>query len=126
MWEVYPLKCPYCTDEMKIISFINEPDVIRKILEHLDLWNTQGQPRLQPERRFKPPQHNPCPAIIEQDDFDFFDDGRSGYEEPYITRDCQPPPWICHDHKIALGRSAGLLLQKTCASSARFYSMASG
>jgi hypothetical protein len=40
VWEVDPLKCPNCTCEMKIISFINEPDVIRIVLEHLDLWNT--------------------------------------------------------------------------------------
>jgi len=71
---------------MKNISFINEPDVIRKILEHLDLWSTPEQPRSPPENRFTPPQHNPCPAITDQDDFDF-DDGWPGYEEPYITRD---------------------------------------
>jgi hypothetical protein len=87
VWEVDPLKCPNCTCEMKIISFINEPDVIRKILEHLDLWNIPEQPRPLPEGRFTSPLHNPCPAITEQDDFDFFDDGWHGYEEPYITRD---------------------------------------
>ena len=34
-----PLKCPKCQGTMKIISFIEEPDVIRKILVHLDLWD---------------------------------------------------------------------------------------
>jgi len=38
VWEVDPLKCPPCTGEMKIISFINEQPVIRKILECLNLW----------------------------------------------------------------------------------------
>ena len=38
VWEVDPLSCPKCGCEMKIISFINEVNVIRKILEHLGLW----------------------------------------------------------------------------------------
>jgi len=38
VWEVDPLKCPHCQGEMKIISFINEPKAIRRIVEHLDLW----------------------------------------------------------------------------------------
>jgi hypothetical protein len=37
IWEVDPLECPRCHAEMKIISFINEPQVIEKILRHLDL-----------------------------------------------------------------------------------------
>ena len=31
VWEVNPLACPKCGGEMKIISFINEADVIRNI-----------------------------------------------------------------------------------------------
>ena len=30
VWEVDPLSCPKCGSEMKIISFINEADVIRR------------------------------------------------------------------------------------------------
>lgn len=37
IWEVDPLECPHGKAEMKIISFINEPPVIKKILEHLKL-----------------------------------------------------------------------------------------
>jgi hypothetical protein len=70
---------------MKIISFINEPEIIRKILEYLDPWRIQEQPRSPPDNRVTPPQHKPCPVITKQDDF--FDDGRPGYEEPYITCD---------------------------------------
>ena len=33
-----PLRCPRCGGEMKIISFITAPQLIRHILEHLDLW----------------------------------------------------------------------------------------
>jgi hypothetical protein len=85
VWEVDPLKCQHCQGEMKIISFINEPDVIRKILKHLGLWSTPEKPRPPPENMLPPLQHNPCSAITEQDDF--FDDGWPGYEEPYITCD---------------------------------------
>lgn len=38
VWEVDPLACPECGGEMKIVSFIDEPQLIRRILEHLDLW----------------------------------------------------------------------------------------
>ncbi len=30
IWEVDPLKCPHCSAEMKIISFIKEQQVIRR------------------------------------------------------------------------------------------------
>ena len=35
IYEVFPLLCPKCGGEMKIIAFINEGDAIRKILTHL-------------------------------------------------------------------------------------------
>ncbi len=44
IWEVDPLKCPNCGGEMKIINFITEPSVIRKILEHLNLWEQKLSP----------------------------------------------------------------------------------
>ncbi len=34
VYETDPLVCPKCSGEMKIISFIDQRDVIRKILEH--------------------------------------------------------------------------------------------
>jgi transposase len=37
VWEVDPLTCPQCGSEMKIISLIQDPDVIRQILKHLGL-----------------------------------------------------------------------------------------
>jgi hypothetical protein len=37
VWEVDPLICPKGVGEMKIISFITESDVARKILAHLEL-----------------------------------------------------------------------------------------
>jgi hypothetical protein len=33
-----PLTCPQCGSEMRIISLIQDPDVILQILKHLGLW----------------------------------------------------------------------------------------
>lgn len=38
IWEFDPLSCPRCHAEMKIISIIVQPEVIRKIMVHLELW----------------------------------------------------------------------------------------
>lgn len=42
IWEVDPLKCPRCHAVMKIISFITEKAVVRRILKHLDLWRQES------------------------------------------------------------------------------------
>jgi len=52
--EADPLTCPKCHGEMKIISFIHlsacehaqadQPDVIKKILQHLGLWEESHAP----------------------------------------------------------------------------------
>lgn len=74
IWEVDPLECPRCHAEMKIISFINEPQMIEKILRHLDLWKEEQTAkrasRAPPERR----------VIYEP-----LDDGWPEYEEPHIS-----------------------------------------
>lgn len=49
VYEVDPLICPECGSEMRIISFIEQKDVIRKILEHHALW--KDPPVWQPEGR---------------------------------------------------------------------------
>ena len=36
-----PLQCPKCSGKMRIISFIEEEAVIKKILVHLDLWENE-------------------------------------------------------------------------------------
>ena len=46
--EVYPLVCPKCTGEMKIISFIYKRTVIKKILTHLNLYEERGNQRAPP------------------------------------------------------------------------------
>ncbi len=42
------LKCPHCGEKMKIISAIEDPEVIRSILEHLGL--PTGVPTPHPAR----------------------------------------------------------------------------
>jgi len=38
IYEVDPLTCPKCHGRMRIISFIEDEEVIKKILKHLGLW----------------------------------------------------------------------------------------
>jgi hypothetical protein len=38
VYEVDPLKCPKCGGTMKIISFIEDSEIIEKILRHCELW----------------------------------------------------------------------------------------
>ena len=43
-----PLKCPECDGEMYIVSFIDNEDVIYRILKHLDLLDKdQGMDEVQ-------------------------------------------------------------------------------
>ena len=44
VYEADPLTCPKCQGEMRIISFIDQPDVIKKILDHLGLWEEAQAP----------------------------------------------------------------------------------
>jgi hypothetical protein len=38
VYEVDPLECPKCKGPMRVIALIEDPGVIRHILEHLGLW----------------------------------------------------------------------------------------
>ena len=38
IYEVDPLICPKCSGDMRILAFIEDQEVIRKILNHLGLW----------------------------------------------------------------------------------------
>ncbi|HUV12988.1 MAG TPA: hypothetical protein VMY18_05040, partial [Acidobacteriota bacterium] len=44
IYEADPFTCPCCGSQMRIISFIEEAAVIRKVLQHLDLWERPPQP----------------------------------------------------------------------------------
>lgn len=42
IWKDDPLVCPECLSEMSIISFIDNPVVIKKILKYLGLWDEEA------------------------------------------------------------------------------------
>ena len=44
VYETDPLTCPRCQGEMCIISFIDQPEVSKKILQHLGLWEDSHAP----------------------------------------------------------------------------------
>ncbi len=52
IYNVDPLLCPKCSGSMKIISFIEDEQIIRKILKHLGLWEIKQRP---PPRANAPP-----------------------------------------------------------------------
>lgn len=41
IYNIDPLKCPKCNGKMRIVAFIEEEAVIKKILSHLNLWLPQ-------------------------------------------------------------------------------------
>ena len=51
VYEADPLTCPKCQGEMRIISFIDQPDVIKKILQHLGLWEESHAPPEKSQRK---------------------------------------------------------------------------
>jgi hypothetical protein len=52
IYEVDPLVCPKCQGTMRIISSIEDPSVIRDILNHLGLWLARARP---PPKAHAPP-----------------------------------------------------------------------
>ncbi len=44
IYEVDPLTCPKCLGKMKIIGFLEDEEVIEKILRHLGLWEVKVRP----------------------------------------------------------------------------------
>ena len=48
VYEADPLECPKCHGPMRIIALINDPPVVRRILEHLGLWQPEAMERSPP------------------------------------------------------------------------------
>ena len=44
IYEIDPLTCPKCQGPMRIIAFIEDEEVIKKILKHLGLWEAKARP----------------------------------------------------------------------------------
>ncbi|MDY6971469.1 MAG: hypothetical protein SV775_03970 [Thermodesulfobacteriota bacterium] len=63
IYEVDPLTCSKCSGKMKVISVIEDENVIKKILKHLGLWDQKARP---------PPKSN-SPPIAPQYHIDYTD-----------------------------------------------------
>jgi len=72
VWEVDPLTCPKCAGEMKIISFIYKKTVIKKILDHLGVYEENKNQRAPPAAA---PDYTE-PEVVS------YDDGWQEYDEP--------------------------------------------
>ena len=44
IYEVDPLTCPKCSGKMNVISIIERPEIIKKILRNLGLWEKKARP----------------------------------------------------------------------------------
>ena len=63
VYEVDPLQCPECGAGMKVISFITDPEVIRKILDHLGLWLANARPVPRAQSPPPGPEGRPDPSF---------------------------------------------------------------
>ena len=45
VYEADPLECPKCKGPMRIIALIDDPGVVRRILEHLGRWAPEATGR---------------------------------------------------------------------------------
>ncbi len=45
VYEADPLECPKCHSPMRIIALIDDPPVVRRILEHLGRWAPEASER---------------------------------------------------------------------------------
>ena len=43
-YEVDPLTCPKCHGKMKILGFVKDGEIIKKILKYLGLWEVKARP----------------------------------------------------------------------------------
>ena len=65
IYDVAPLTWPRCSHQMRIISIIDSPQIVEKILIHLDLWQPQAH---------GPPLHKEEKIVQEMVyDYSFFD-----------------------------------------------------
>jgi hypothetical protein len=72
IYNVDPLLCSKCSGSMKIISFIEDSEIIKKILKHLDLWEVGRKP---PARAHSPPTES----------FIIYDESSSPCAGDYLT-----------------------------------------
>ncbi|MEX2080422.1 MAG: hypothetical protein WEC33_02310, partial [Dehalococcoidia bacterium] len=57
VYEADPLECPRCKGPMRVIALIENPGVIRRILDHLGLWAPLATERSPPTGAATWPRH---------------------------------------------------------------------
>jgi len=60
VYEADPLECPKCKGPMRSIALIDDPLVVRRILEHLGLWQPEAMERSPPV----PPEAWPVNSVL--------------------------------------------------------------
>ena len=58
IYKVDPLTCPKCHGRMRVISVIEDQDVIKKLLNHLGLWQVEPRPPPKETGAPKPPEYH--------------------------------------------------------------------
>ncbi len=61
VYEADPRECPKCHGPMRIIALINDPPVVRRILEHLGRWQPEAMERSPPVPTEAWPLHTVLP-----------------------------------------------------------------
>ncbi len=84
VWEADPLLCPKCQKEMRIVSLIDDRDVIERILRHLGLWE-QGV-RVLPARA--PPEI--ADRVIPPSPVGYGGQAEPCYDDPFPDYDIEP------------------------------------
>jgi len=80
IYEVDPLTCPKCSGKMKVISVIEDENIIKKILKHLGLWDRKARP---------PPKANAL-AVVQEYHIDY-SDSQVPVSDDYLYVDPQYP-----------------------------------
>ncbi len=52
VYEVDPLECPRCAAPMRLIALIEKPDIVERILKHLNRWRLSYRPVQKENVRF--------------------------------------------------------------------------
>ncbi|MDQ5984570.1 MAG: hypothetical protein CSYNP_00265 [Syntrophus sp. SKADARSKE-3] len=84
IYETVPLVCPKCQGTMRIISFIENVEVIREILKYLGIWLARSRPS--PKIHAPPTLSEPESAVHQPHHQDTYKDTYS-YPDPDYPRD---------------------------------------
>ena len=72
IYEVDPLTCQKCSGAMKVISVIEDEEIVKKILKHLGLW----------ERKARPPPKATGPPKVQEHTIDYSMSQLSCFPDP--------------------------------------------